>query len=253
MRYIKRWFIIFSFGLLFSCSTDRSELENNKSDSILLKKTNSQWNERDLYAVKFYQKGNLKPVESDESFLLEEGLIIESISQKQFELSLQDGYRHYLKDTLLLVKKNGSISIENTILKDVFYSNGRVEKYNYLGYFPVLNQYLVRGEYSDSLDYKLIDKPSGQIKQSFISYPIISKNANFVAVSKTSEIYNETYLEIYKFSEGYYSKVFKAIFTNWSVVDFDSNAFWGNDGSLYLKAALNNEKRNVCYLKITLD
>lgn len=242
-------------GSLFSCSDEISESSENIKEPSFLKKTVSQWNENDLYQVRSYQIVNLKKIESINSFKLEEGLLIEAISEKEYEAANQNKYRHYLKDTLALVKINKSIHIEKTVLTDNFSKDRCSELYSYLGYFPVLNQYLVRGEYLDSLDYKMIDKNSGQIKQSLVSYPIISQNANFVTVCKTSDLENQTYFEIYSFEDGFYKNAFRAIFTNWRVVDFEQHAFWSKDGVFYLKADRmnNDESSEETFLKITLN
>lgn len=242
-------------GLLFSCSDEISDSNSNNQEPTFLKKTASQWNENDLYQVKSYQIANLKKIEKLESFPLDEGLLIETISEKEYQIANQNKYRYYLKDTLNLMKINNSIKIGKTILKDRFSKNGSYEFYDYQGFFPVLNQYLIQGEYLDSLDYKMIDKNSGEIKQSFVSYPIISKNANFVTVCKTNEFEKQTYFEIYNYSNGYYKNTFKAIFTNWRVIDFEKFAFWSNEGSFYLKVKGMNasEKNEETFLKITLN
>lgn len=255
MNLLKAVYSFVALGLLFSCSDEISEPNVDNHQSTFLKKTNSQWNENDLYQVKSYQIRNLKKIERSNSFKLEEGLLIEAISEKEYESANQNKYRHYLKDTLALVKINKSIHIEKTVLTDKFSKNGSSEFYNYLGYFPILNQYLVRGEYLDSLDYKMIDKNSGQIKQSLVSYPIISQNANFITVCKTNEFENQTYFEIYNYENGFYKNAFRAIFTNWRVVDFEQHAFWSKDGIFYLKVdRMNNEESSEeTFLKITLN
>lgn len=255
MNLLKAVYGFVVLGLLFSCSDDISESNENLKESSFLKKTVSQWNENDLYQVRSYQIGNLKKIEHTNSFKLEEGLLIETISQKEYEIANQNKYRHYLKDTLALIKINKSIHIEKTVLTDNFSKNGNSEFYNYLGYFPILNQYLVRGEYLDSLDYKMIDKNSGQIKQSFVSYPIISQNANFITVCKTNDFENQTYFEIYSYNDGFYKNAFRAIFTNWRVVDFEQHAFWSKDGIFYVKVDRmnNDESSEETFLKITLN
>lgn len=255
MNFVKAVFSFVVLGLVFSCSDDISESNEIQKKSSFLKKTNSQWNENDWYQVKSYQIGNLKKIEHSDSFKLEEGLLIETISEKEYEIANQSKYRHYLKDTLALVKIKQSIQIGKTILTDRISKNKDFEFYSYLGYFPIFNQYLVQGEYLDSLDYKMIDKNSGQIKQSFVSYPIISHNGNFVSVCKTNDFENQTYFEIYRYENGFYKNAFKAIFTNWRVVDFEKYAFWSKEGIFYLKVDRmnNNELSEETFLRITLN
>lgn len=255
MNLLKGVYSFVVFGLLFSCSDEIPQSNDNQIESTFLKKTASQWDEIELYQVRSYQIGNLKKIENLNSFKLEEGLLIEAISEKEYEIANQNKYRYYLIDTLNLMKIDNSIKIGKTILTDKLAKNGSFEFYSYQGYFPVLNQYLIRGEYLDSLDYKMIDKSSGEIKQSFVSYPIISKNGNFVAVCKTNEMDRQTYFEVYKYQNGFYNNSFKAAFTKWQVVDFEKFAFWGNDGSFYLKVnKMNIENTSVnSYLRITLN
>lgn len=255
MNLLKTVISLVALGFLFSCSEEISETNENQEKSSYLKKTPSQWEENDLYQVHYYQIGNLKKVENLDSFKLNEGLLIETISEKEYEAANREKNRYYLKDTLALIKIKNSIKIGKTVLTDKSATDGSSEFYNYLGYFPIMNQYLIRGEYLDSLDYKMIDKNSGEIKYSFIDYPIISQNGNFVTVCKTNEFENKTYFEIYNYSNGFYKNVFKAIFTNWRVVDFEKYAFWGNDGSFYLKIDRMNadDSSDETFLRITLN
>ena len=255
MNLLKTVISLVALGLLFSCSEEVSESNENKEKSSYLKKTPSQWDENDLYQVNYYQIGNLKKIENLNSFKLNEGLLIETISEKEYELANQKKFRYYLKDTLALIKIRNSIKIGKTVLTDKSSADGRLEFYNYLGYFSIMNQYLIRGEYLDSLDYKMIDKNSGEIKYSFIDYPIISQNGNFVTVCKTNEFENQTYFEIYNYSNGFYKNAFKATFTNWRVIDFEKYAFWGNEGSFYLKVNRmdSDDLSDEAYLRITLN
>jgi len=255
MNFLKTISPFLFLGLLYSCSDEISELKDSKQESVLLKKTVSHWNENDLYQVKSYQINNFKQVESNIPFKLKEGLLIEEITNEDYLNEKNKKYSHYLKDTLKLVKIDNSIKINKTILKDNFSANGNYQFYSYLGYFPIVNQYLIRGEYLDSLDYKMVDKNSGEIKQSFLSYPIISKNGNFVAICKTNEIEKLSYFEIYSYSNGFYNNAFKGVFTNWRIVDFEDFAFFGINGSFYLKVQKMNEGLNstATYLRITLN
>lgn len=248
-----KYFNVFSFIVFLLCIASCSNENWDNSDSEVINENISLQEKFNFYKVKSYQIGNLQKNESAASFTLEEGLIIEEVSeQKYFEMK-RTSSRYYLKDTLSMMKKNQNLVIGNTKLTDKIYSKNRFESYLYLGYFPILNQYLIKGTYSESEDYKLIDKNSGQIKQSLISYPIISFKANFIAVCSFDHFEKVTNFEIYKFHNGMYFNAFKAKFINWEVLDFQENSFWGTDGSIYLKVFLNNNEKNIAYIKATLN
>jgi len=243
----------FFFLVIISCTSEKEDLE--QTNNSMLKQTQSYWNDTNLYSVRFVKIENLKPKNALEAFQLESGLLIEEISEKDYHNADIQKNKYVLKDTLVLIKKHKKIQIGKTLLEDKINSNGSFEFYNYLGYFPIMNQYLIKGEYLDSLDYKMIDKSTGTIKQSFINVPLISKSAHIIAVAKTNESEKQTYLEFYTYKNSFYNSVFKAIFTQWRVVDFEKFAFWGNDGSLYLK--INNlafeSNLNESFIKITLN
>lgn len=250
MNYINFFYVFLICFISVSCVNENLE---NEKDEFYLSSENSLSKNSDFYQVLSYQIGNLKTIRKVNSFSLLEGLLIEEISEKEYLNLKQSNPRFYLKDTLNMFKVDNSIMIGNTKLKDKVYKNGSFESYLFLGYFPILDQYLVKGTYLDSLDFKLIDKKTGQIKQSLISYPIISKNGNFIATCRTNSSENITYFEIFNYTNEFYQNAFKAEFTHWKVVDFEEFAFWGSDGSLYMKVSFSNKKMKNKFVKITLN
>jgi len=247
--------LLFIFAtVLISCSNEIQNSDDDDKQNFLLKQSYSKWNELDFYEVNFLQLGKSKPIFSEKKFVLKDDLIIEEISEASYSKANQEKVKYYLKDTLALFKHKGQLRVGETILKDDS-RNKNLQYYTYLGFFPSLNQFLVKGEYADSVDYKVIDKNTGVIKFSFIEFPIISKNNNFIANCKTIDSENRTYFEIFNYSDGFYSNVIKVCFTNWRVVDYEESAFWGADGSFYLK--VNRMKNPIIeaetFLKITLN
>ena len=85
MKHVKQLLLVFGFFLFFSCSGELVDEIKDLDKSVITKKTKSQWEERDLFQVNFYQIGNLKSKFSDQKFLLNEGLIIEEIDFKTYQ------------------------------------------------------------------------------------------------------------------------------------------------------------------------
>lgn len=251
--YIFRKLILFILGIfVFSCQSEdfreKRETYNSKVAGINLEKM--------IQEVDFFEKEgkDLNAIEV-KNFNLNEHLLVELISEESYNSVKQEKIRYYLKDTLALKKIGGVIKFGKLNLVDK--ENVRLsEKYLFLGYFDMVNQYLIQGIYKDSTDFKMVDKKTGQILNSFVSYPFFSENAKFTAIMK-STINEGTLFEIYSYRNGFYKNIIKAHFKNWISFEEHERAFWGKDGSFYLsvinKSESDVDSKNLKYIKITLN
>jgi hypothetical protein len=55
-----------------------------------------------------------------------------------------------------------------------------MQVFNYVGQFEFLNKYLIGGSYYEGLDYKFVDKSSGEVTQTFGEYPNISADKKHI-------------------------------------------------------------------------
>lgn len=260
MKFLIKISLIFLSIYMFSCDSENHSIEENSVEENNLNTFKSKWNPNDLLEVNYFEIGNIiKNKTTVEKLYLNDGLLVQEISNAAYELAKHSQVKHYLKDTLFLMKFDNQIKIAQTVFKDRKFNNNRFENYSYIGYFPVVDQYLIKGNYKDSVDFKLVDKNTGTIKISLFEYPYISKEGNFMAVIKNDCEFNQTYFEIVSYNNGIFKKVLKANFVNWSVESPEEFSFWGNDGSFYVRAKsiqncnIINETEKPSFLKITLN
>ena len=135
-------------------------------------------------------------------------------------------------------KTNGVISIPTAKkpVKFVDKDNGDDgdERFDYIGSIDFLNQHVIEGNYWESSNYKMIDKNSGEMTQTFIDYPHISPNKKYIISAYTNPYEQYTDLELYKIEGTDIIQIMGAGFMHWMSTVEPENIFWARDGYLYL-------------------
>lgn len=167
---------------------------------------------------------------------------IELIDKQQFDKMKNSSVSYLLPDTTVTKKKNGIIELkcQNTIKKYIdkpdgeAYDETSMQVFNYIGQFGFLNKFLIGGSYYEGLDYKFIDKTSGEETQTFGEYPNISADKKHIICIYTNPYETTADLELYSIDDNQINHVMSASFKNWMPTFGQGEMFWSTDGYLYL-------------------
>lgn len=197
---------------------------------------------------------------------LNNSLKIERIDKDLFEKKRSIAVDFLSKNDRGIKKRDGVLSMPTVkqVVKFVDKDNGNDgdAKFEYIGQIDFLNQYLVNGNYWESADYKMIDKVTGETMQSFIDYPYISDNKQYIiAVYANPYEDHHTDLELYRIQNKKVVPVLRAGFTNWMSSTQFKDIFWAKDGYLYLTVShstdfwkeYTNPNDKYQYIRIKID
>ncbi|WP_293916146.1 MULTISPECIES: SH3 domain-containing protein [unclassified Sphingobacterium] len=171
---------------------------------------------------------------------LKEYLKIELIDKSLFESKKQTAVNFLLADTTKIQKKNGVIELKTQNKTVRFTDKPDAEEdmqiFKYEGQIEALNSYLISGSYYESMDYRLIDKTSGEEKQVFGEFPYISPDKKHI-ISIYANPYESTGdFELYTITDKRIKQVISVSFKNWMPAVDPGELFWSNDGYIYLTA-----------------
>jgi len=183
---------------------------------------------------------NQKTETFEEGKPLNDYLKIELIDKQQFDKMKNSSVSYILPDTTETKKKNGVIELKckNTIKKyidrDKPDDETGIQAFNYIGQFEFLNKYLIGGSYYEGLDYKFIDKSTGEETQTFGEYPNISADKKNIICIYTNPYETTADLELYSINDKLIKHTMNASFKNWMPTVEPRKMFWSTDGYLYL-------------------
>lgn len=189
-------------------------------------------------------------------------LDLQLIDKSEYEDKKATAINYLDEDTATIKKKDGVIKLpcQKNIVRytDDTTQGDNYTIYNYVGQFPLVNQYVVRGEYDgiESGDFNLIDKTTG-VATSIESYPYVSNDRKYVVcVTQQGEDNLIANLGLYKISETGIKTILNVNFEYWMPTDDEKAIFFAADGCLYVPVAyanIANEKNAYFqYLKITI-
>jgi len=188
-------------------------------------------------------------------------LDLQLISKSEYEDKKATAINYLDEDTATIKKKDYVIKLpcRKTIVRytDDTTSGDSYTVYNYIGQLPLINKYVVKGEYDgiESGDFNLVDKTTGEAT-SIVSYPYVSNDKKYV-VCVTQDVDNMTAnFGLYKISETGIKTILNVNFEYWMPTDDEKAMFFASDGCLYVPvryATIANEKNAYFqYLKITI-
>lgn len=165
---------------------------------------------------------------------------IELIDESLFTLKRSSALNFLTADTAETKKEKGIIKLKCQKGAKKYVDKPDAEEssqvFQYVGQIEFLNKYLIGGSYYEGLDYRLIDKTSGEETQTFGEYPNISADKTHI-ICIYSNPYNLTAdLELYSIEDKRIKHRMSASFKNWMPTVDPGEMFWSADGYLYLTA-----------------
>jgi hypothetical protein len=171
---------------------------------------------------------------------LKDFLKIELIDKQLFDNKRSSSVNFLLADTTEIKKKKGIIELKCQAKVKKYIDKPDAEEsmqvFNYVGQFEFLNKYLIGGSYYEGLDYKFIDKSSGEETQTFGEYPNISVDKKHIICIYTNLYEATADLELYAIDDKQIKHTMSASFKNWMPTVDPGEMFWNTDGYLYLTA-----------------
>ena len=169
--------------------------------------------------------------------ILRNHLKIELISEEEFKAKQKTKVSHHIADTTKIRKKNGRLRLPTTTGSKTFVDklvddDGR-EEYEYLGQLPLLNAYLIRCMFWESITYKLISKKNGALISNFGAMPYISPGKKRIIAVDADPYENDAGISLFSLANTTIKDLVHVRFKNWMPAT-DDNMFWGADGKFYL-------------------
>lgn len=181
---------------------------------------------------------NEKNQEVKENQRLNDFIKIELIDKSLFDSKKQTSVNYLVRDTTAITKKNGIIELKTPNKTKIFKDNPTDEDsrqiFSYLGQVPVLNQYLVQGNYYEGSDFQFIDKTTGAETKTFVDLPYVSPDKKHIIAIYSNPYESTADLELYSVNGSKIKNIISASFKNWMPAIDPSEMFWSNDGYLYL-------------------
>ncbi|MFD2968562.1 SH3 domain-containing protein [Sphingobacterium bambusae] len=164
-------------------------------------------------------------------------LELELIDKGLFDSKKGSSVNFLLQDTLAHQKKNGVLELpaQSKTVRYADRANAEEDEqyFQYLGQVEFLNQFLINGQYWESLNYRFIDKTSGEETQVFGEYPHISADKKHIICIYANPYDMTADLELYSISGNKINRLMAASFKNWMPNGEQTDMFWAADGYLY--------------------
>jgi len=184
---------------------------------------------------------NKKPVAKH---YLSEYIKMEIVSKNEYLSKKKNAVDFLNKDTSKIKKINGVIELncKNKVKRfkdnnnDPDYNNpDETKEFTYKGEFEFCNKYLVKCDYYEDGDYKLIDKINGE-EMTMIDYPFISSDKKhvFCVLFDYESMYTDVML--YSITNNKIKLEASASFNNWLPELSNNEILCGNDGCYYVPA-----------------
>lgn len=169
---------------------------------------------------------------------LKEFLSLELIDKTVFDKNKSTAVNFIIADSSVIKKKNGIIELkcQNKTVKFIDKPDAEEERqeFYYAGQIEFLNQYIIGGSYWESLDYRFIDKTSGEETAIFAEFPYISPDKKNIICIYTNPYETTADLELYSISNNKTKHIMSASFKNWMPTVETGEMYWSIDGYLYL-------------------
>ena len=165
-------------------------------------------------------------------------LSFELIDKKLFDAKQITAVNFLLVDTASFKKKKGILELPSQKKKIKFIDKpgdgDYRESFEYEGQVEFLNKYLISGSYYEGMDYKFMDKTSGEETQSFNEYPHISVDRKNIICIYANPYESTSDLQLYSINNQQTKLLMSASFTKWVTTQDLKDIFYGADGYLYL-------------------
>lgn len=200
----------------------------------------------DLTAIAYLTiNGKNQEISKDER--LDDYIKIELVDKSLFESKKGTSVNYLVRDTTAITKKNGILELKTPnktkIFKDRPTDEDSREIFTYIGQVPVLNQYLVQGNYYEGYDFQFINKTTGADTQTLNDLPYVSPDKKHIIAIYGNPYESTADLELYAVNGSKIKNIVAASFKNWMPTYEPSDMFWSSDGYLYL--SVNHAKATI--------
>lgn len=165
-------------------------------------------------------------------------LKIELIDKQLFESKRGNEADYLLADTSAIKKVNGIIELkcQHKTVKYIDKPDDEENRqvFDYVGQLQFLNKYLIGGSYYEGLDYRFIDKITGEETQVFGDYPNVSADKKHIICIYTNPYDTTADLALYSINNNEVKHIVSASFKYWMPTVEPQEMFWGKDNYLYL-------------------
>lgn len=190
----------------------------------------------------------------------DERLTVELIDKSIYDSMERCQVDSFSADTASVPKSDGRIVLKTQAGEETFEDDKDLNIYFRLeGTYETLNQYVVSVAYEDYLDYRLVDKITGEILD-LSGFPHVSPDRKYILCLYTLDTDGIPCagITLYKITdEGEIVPIRESKYMNWGITDQGRDAFWGSDGCFYCKARhskVNWDYNPNCeYLRIRLS
>ncbi len=175
--------------------------------------------------------------------VFEENTFLDSLFH--FEYVNKEEYEAQKNNSENLIVKNEEIKKENGLLKlklkngtkefqDNPSFNDNIQIFSFLGEVSFLNSFAISCMLYESIEYKFINKETGEFKAEFNDYPKISPDKKHI-ISLYSSVYEKmTLLTFYSIEKETIVKQVEYEFPNWFSSIKHDKIFWSKNNELYL-------------------
>lgn len=148
-------------------------------------------------------------------------------------LILDSSYCKKRSGVLELKAKNKTVQ-----LKDKQTGGDDESQYEYLGYIPDINQFLIAATYWENQAYFFYDMTTGKKSIEFHDFPYISKDRNYIASLYFDPYGLFTEFDLFQIKNGKFTTIVRVTFANWvPTVDDIDGIFWTDEDELLLRVS----------------
>ncbi|TDQ75185.1 hypothetical protein [Sphingobacterium yanglingense] len=212
--------------------------------SVIGKVSDLKLSKEDALIISFLQVGEKEPLYNERGLVLKDFLSLELITEQEFRQQKKGAVEMIVRDTLTHVKKEGVLvlpaTIKNYVFKDspIDAEENRAE-FEYVGYNPSLQQYIVNGSYYESIDYTLVDMHTGEQTVSMVDFPHFSPDGRHIIALYTNPYEDCVDVELYRIVDRKITPVASFSFVHWMAGTETKDIFFTKDNSLYLPVFYN--------------
>lgn len=173
-------------------------------------------------------------------------LKLELIDKEVFDRKKNTAIHFITRDTTHIKKKDGIISlkcqskaktyIDKPLIRGEMqpYADDEIQIFDYVGQFEFLNQYLISGSYWEGVDYRMVDKITGEETQVFGELTYISPDTSHILCIYSNPYESTADLELYTLKNKKIKHVISVSFKHWMPTNESNGIFWSSDDYLYV-------------------
>lgn len=169
---------------------------------------------------------------------LQEFLRFELAYKAEYLYNKANKVEHLLKDSTGVKVKGKLLTLQFESKQKTYLSEPEKEEhkieYEYVGQIPVINKYVLRLLFWESMEHSLIDKTSGEEVVRLHGFPHLSPDGKYLIVFDDSFYKTHPEIELYTVDGTSIQPIVNLAFANWTLPEGAENGFWGKDSYFYI-------------------